>query len=138
MSLTISLALLSVNVVAMACSVYFNQQATALAMAIRTGSAQGVRLSRQHRLLLLNGVWLAPVVAQFGLCVTLAVFNLQIAADTASEGASLLAYLQVFLWSLAVVATLGFGINDAIAIRAEVHQDVDVPSDSGNRQAKAD
>jgi hypothetical protein len=65
-------------------------------------------------------------------------FNLQIAANTASEGLRLLANLEVFLWSVGAVAALGFGINDAIAIRAEVHQDVDVPSDSGNRQAKAD
>jgi hypothetical protein len=63
MSPAITLALLSVNVAAMVCSVYFNQQATAIAMAIRTGSAQGVRLSKQHRLLLLNGVWIAPPVA---------------------------------------------------------------------------
>jgi hypothetical protein len=138
MSPTITLALLSVNVVAFACSVYFNQQAATTARAIRTGYEQGVRLSKQHRLLLLHGVWIAPVVAQLALSVTLILFNLHIGAQTVSEGLRSIAHIEVFFWGIAVVGTLGFGPIDAFAMRAEVHQDVDVRSDSGERQAEAD
>jgi hypothetical protein len=123
MSPAITLALLSVNVVAMACSVYFAQQAATTAVAIRTGSAQGVRLSKQHRFLLLQGVWIAPVISEFALTVTLCLFNLQIAAHTASEGPRLLANLSVFFWGLAAVSTLSFAINDAFGLYAAVRDD---------------
>ena len=61
MTPAVSLALLSVNVVALACVVYFATQAGAIAMVIRTGSDRGVRVSQRNRLLMRFGNWLAPV-----------------------------------------------------------------------------
>jgi hypothetical protein len=130
MSPAITLALLSANLVGLACSGYFARQAATYAIMIRTGFAQGVRLSKQHRLLLLNGVWIAPVMMQLGLSMMLIWFNLQIAAHTAFEGLHFLAYMNVFFWSIALVGTLGYGPIVALAIRAEVRGDTDAPNDS--------
>jgi hypothetical protein len=130
MSPAITLALLSVNVVGIACSAYFARQAVTYAITIRTGFAQGVRLSKQHRLLLLNGVWIAPVMMQLGQSMMLIWFNLQIASHTPFEGLRFLAYLNVFFWTIALVGTLGYGSIDALAIRAEVRAAPDVPNDS--------
>lgn len=125
MSPEVTLALLSANVIAMACSVYFAQQAATCALAIRTGSAGGIRLSKQQRLLMLHGVWIAPVISELGLSVTLYLFNSQIAAYAASDGLVLLANISAFFWALAVVGTLGFGINDVFGLRAAVRSAAD-------------
>jgi hypothetical protein len=126
MSPEITLALLSVNVVSMACSSHFAQQSATIGITIRTGIAQGVRLSKQHRLSLLTGVWAAPAISELGLSATMSWFNFQIAGHTEFDGLRMLAYLNMFFWSLAVVGALGFGIIDAFTLRAEVYADDDL------------
>jgi len=126
MSPAISLALLSVNVLGMTCGVYFARQASSISIAIRTGSNQGVPLSKKDRLLMLNGAWISPVYTQFFLFATLAWFNFEIAAQTVSDGARSLAYFSMFVFGLGAFATLGFGTNEAIAMRTEL-RDADTP-----------
>lgn len=132
MSPAVSLALLSVNVLALTSAVYFAVQAGAIAIVIRTGSDRGVPVSKRNRLLMLFGNWLAPVVTQIGLDLTMLLFNVAILRHSASDEISVLASVSIFFWSLAALGTVGFGLNEAFAMRAQLRAE-DRPAASAGR-----
>jgi uncharacterized membrane protein len=125
MSPAIALALLSMNLVGLFCSVYFAKEAGTIEVEIRSGVIKGIPISKRDRLLMLTGNWLAPVTAQLGLNVMLLFFNLEIAAHVVSVGARSLAYLSALFWILAGLGTVGFGTIHLIAMRARVRSDAD-------------
>lgn len=130
MSPAVSLALLSVNVFAFYCSHSFAKHAGEINLAIRTGKSHGVRTSKKERLMMISSMWFAPVITQVGLASSLILLNLEVAAETESEGARILAYVSVFFWGIAVLGTFGFGINDAVQMRASVRSEAGPPPTS--------
>jgi hypothetical protein len=105
---------------------------SAISIAIRTGSNQGVPLSKRDRQLMLDGAWISPVYLQFFLFVTMAWFDFEVASETVSDGARSLAYFCSFVFGLGTVATVGFGADEAIAMRAELRR-VDAPHGTGKK-----